>query len=173
MNVEHKTITIMEENNNKNEQERKKMIQNYFYGDVKNVVNGDYFDYSTNEVEKKESPKVTMTSELLRQTVPSVQDRFWGNSSHAVVFCCCRDFYNYPNNMSQYERDMADPQNSLRLNYVCPEGTLAMAFANNPFLKLHVDKWKEYGVKSRVLKLVEEFRGKIEASNPDIHDDIK
>ena len=42
----------MEENNNKNEQERKKMIQNYFYGDVKNVVNGDYFDYSTNEVEK-------------------------------------------------------------------------------------------------------------------------
>ena len=99
--------------------------------------------------------------------------RFWGNSSHAVVFCCCRDFYNYPNNMSQYERDMADPQNSLRLNYVCPEGTLAMAFANNPFLKLHVDKWKEFGVKSRVLKLVEEFRGKIEASNPDIHDDIK
>ena len=87
MNVEHKTIIIMEENNNKNEQEGKKMIQNYFYGDVKNVVNGDYFDYSTNEVEKKESPKVTMTSELLRQTVPSVQDRFWGNSSHAVVFC--------------------------------------------------------------------------------------
>ena len=60
MNVEHKTITIMEENNNKNEQEGKKMIQNYFYGDVKNVVNGDYFDYSTNEVEKKETPKITM-----------------------------------------------------------------------------------------------------------------
>jgi hypothetical protein len=36
-----------------------------------------------------------------------------------------------------------------------------------------VDKWKEFGVKSRVLKLVEEFRGKIEASNPDIRDDIK
>jgi hypothetical protein len=123
--------------------------------------------------EKTENPKITMTSELLRQTVPCIQDRFWGNSSHAVVFCCCRDFYNYPNNMSQYERDMADPQNSLRLNYVCPEGTLAMAFANNPFLKLHVDKWKEFGVKSRVLKLVEEFRGKIEASNPDIRDDIK
>ena len=62
----------MEENNNKNEQEGKKMIQNYFYGDVKNVVNGDYFDYSTNEVEKKESPKITMTCELLRQTVPCV-----------------------------------------------------------------------------------------------------
>ena len=45
MNVEHKTITIMEENKDKNEQEGKKMIQNYFYGDVKNVVNGDYFDY--------------------------------------------------------------------------------------------------------------------------------
>ena len=43
-NVELKTINNMEENNNKNEQERKKMIQNYFYGDVKNVLNGDYFD---------------------------------------------------------------------------------------------------------------------------------
>ena len=48
-----------------------------------------------------------------------------------------------------------------------------MAFANNPFLKLHVDKWKEYGVKNRVLKLVEEFRGKIEAKNPDIYDEVK
>ena len=111
--------------------------------------------------------------ELLHQLINNVQAYLWGQSAYAVFFCLGRDKYGYPNNMSQYERDMADPQNSLRLNYVCPEGTLAMAFANNPFLKLHVDKWKEYGVKSRVLKLVEEFRGKIEASNPDIRDDIK
>ena len=76
MNVEHKTIIIMEENNNKNEQEGKKMIQNYFYGDVKNVVNGDYFDYSTNEVEKKENPK--MTTELLHQLINNVQAYLWG-----------------------------------------------------------------------------------------------
>ena len=113
--------------------------------------------------EKTENPKITMTSELLRQTVPSVQDRFWGNSSHAVVFCCCRDFYNYPNNMSQYERDMADPQNSLRLNYVCPEGTLADAFRHNSFLKLHVDKWKENGVKERVMLLAGAFKKAVEA----------
>ena len=113
--------------------------------------------------EKTESPKITMTSELLRQTVPCIQDRFWGNSSHAVVFCCCRDFYNYPNNMSQYERDMADPQNSLRLNYVCPEGTLADAFRHNSFLKLHVDKWKENGVKERVMLLAGAFKKAVEA----------
>jgi hypothetical protein len=34
-------------------------------------------------------------------------------------------------------------------------------------------KNRPHDPKSRVLKLVEEFRGKIEASNPDIHDDIK
>lgn len=113
--------------------------------------------------EKKENPKITMTSELLRQTVPCIQDRFWGNSSHAIVFCCCRDFYNYPNNMSQYERDMADPQNSLRLNYVCPEGTLADAFRHNSFLKLHVDKWKENGVKERVMLLAGAFKKAVEA----------
>ena len=113
--------------------------------------------------EKTESPKITMTSELLRQTVPCIQDRFWGNSSHAIVFCCCRDFYNYPNNMSQYERDMADPQNSLRLNYVCPEGTLADAFRHNSFLKLHVDKWKENGVKERVMLLAGAFKKAVEA----------
>ena len=150
-----------------NSMEGKKIIQNYFYGTVKNVVNGDYYNYGV-EAEKNESGEKgqqMMTKELLRETVPGVQDMFWGNSSHAVIFCCVRDFYNYPNNMSQYERDMADPDNALRLTYQCTGGTLAMAFANNPFLKLHVDRWKEYGVKDRVLRLVEQFRSKVEAQN--------
>lgn len=92
------------EENNKNEQEGKKIIQNYFYGGVDNVVNGDYHvhgDINNHKAgEKEEKPRLTMTTDLLRQTVPNIQDMFWGNSSHAVVFCCCRDFYNYPNNMS-------------------------------------------------------------------------
>ena len=165
------------EENNKNEQKGKKIIQNYFYGGVDNVVNGDYHvhgdinNHKTGEAEPKS--RITMTTDLLRQTVPNIQDMFWGNSSHAVVFCCCRDFYNYPNNMSQYERDMADPNNALRLNYQCTEGTLAVAFANNPFLKLHVDKWKEHGVKNRVLKLVDEFRGRIEAAKQELQDPME
>lgn len=150
-----------------NGMEGKKIIQNYFYGHIRNVVNGDFYNYGV-EAEKNdhvEKEQQMITRAQLRQMVPDVQDMFWGNSSHAVIFCCIRDFYNYPNNMSQYERDMADPDNALRLNYQCTGGTLAMAFANNPFLKLHVDRWKEYGVKNRVLRLVEQFRSRVDAQN--------
>ena len=147
----------MEENNNKNEQERKKMIQNNFYGDVKNVVNGDYFDYSTNEVEKKESPK--MTTEVLHQLINNVQAYLWGQSAYAVFFCLGRDKYGYPNNMSMFEREI-EPL-TIGLEYECHAGTIQKTLSNNPYMKLPVDKWAENGAPKRVLLLMDKINEEI------------
>ena len=83
----------------------------------------------------------------LARAIEQCQMFFWGESSMAVVFCVCRDCYNYTNNMSQFERE-----------FHCTEGLLSNTFRNNPYMRLHIDKWKQNGAKERVLRLVDAYR---------------
>ena len=83
---------------------------------------------------------------VLVACVESVREYFWKESAMAVIFCVCRDRYCYTDNMSQFERD-----------FQCQEGLLSNTFRNNPYMRLHIDKWKENGAKERVLRLVEAY----------------
>ena len=94
-----------------------------------------------------EQPDVT----TLATCVENVRKYFWGDSSLAVIFCTCRDCYGYANNMSQFERD-----------FHCQEGLLSNTFRNNPYMRLHVDKWAENGAKQRVLQLMEAYKNAVE-----------
>ena len=95
-----------------------------------------------------EQPEVS----TLVACVDSVREYFWGDSALAVIFCTCRDNYGYADNMSQFERD-----------FHCQEGLLSNAFRNNPYMRLHVNKWAQQGVKQRVLQLVEAYKNAVEA----------
>lgn len=127
-------------------------------------VQGSYIDVHDNEnvylsVDKakvsmgqessEESP--TLTTELLLACVAQVREYFWSESSMAVIFCVCRDNYGYANNMSQFERE-----------FDCQEGLLSNTFRNNPYMRLPVGKWKQNGVKERVLKLVDAYKKAVE-----------
>ena len=101
------------------------------------------------EGSKEESP--TLTTELLLVCVAQVREYFWSESSMAVIFCVCRDNYGYANNMSQFERE-----------FDCQEGLLSNTFRNNPYMRLPVGKWKQNGVKERVLKLVDAYKKAVE-----------
>jgi hypothetical protein len=92
-------------------------------------------------------PDVTM----LLACVESVRQYFWKDSALAVIFCTCRDCYGYANNMSQFERE-----------FHCQEGLLSNTFRNNPYMRLHVDKWEQNGAKQRVLRLVEAYKRAVE-----------
>lgn len=81
----------------------------------------------------------------------SVRQYFWGDSALAVIFCTCRDCYGYANNMRQFERD-----------FHCQEGLLSNTFRNNPYMRLHVDKWAQQGAKQRVLQLMEAYKNAVE-----------
>ena len=87
----------------------------------------------------------------LATCVDSVRQYFWGDSALAVIFCTCRDCYSYVNNMSQFERD-----------FNCQEGLLSNTFRNNPYMRLHVDKWAQQGAKQRVLQLMEAYKNAVE-----------
>ena len=98
---------------------------------------------------RKEGLEVALP--VLLAGVERVRDHFWGDSSMAVVFCVCRDRYGYADNMSQFERD-----------FQCQEGLLSNTFRNNPYMRLHVDKWKENGAKERVLRLVDAYENAVQ-----------
>ena len=120
-----------------------------------NFINyGSYIDVHDNEVvnltlDGSGRVNIEQAVEVATLTAPvaDVREYFWGDSSMATVFCVCRDCFGYPDNMSMFERDF-------RLT----EGLLSGTFRNNPYMRLHVDKWKENGAKERVLKLVEAYR---------------
>ena len=58
-------------------------------------------------------------------------------------------------NASWFERQME------MMKIDCPQGTIANAFRNNPYMKLHVDKWEKNGAKGRVLVLMRELQKQV------------
>lgn len=105
----------------------------------------DFSDLGKQQLEKQ--PDV----QTLVACVDGVREYFWGDSALAVIFCTCRDNYGYADNMSQFERD-----------FHCQEGLLSNTFRNNPYMRLHVDKWAQNGAKERVLRLMEAYKNDVE-----------
>ena len=123
----------------------------------------NFYNYGTmNEVEagatqinnyygSREAEKSPVAIDRLVEGVEKVRSYFWAESAMAVIFCVCRDYYEYANNMSQFERDFG-----------CKEGLLSNTFRNNSYMQLPVDRWRQNGAKERTLKLVEAYQHAVE-----------
>jgi len=150
-------------------------IINFFDGATINnlVINGNMTKSGTEhfcsrnadmkEEEETDSNKI-LTPDQLAKAVGKVLNLFWGKSSYAVLFCVCRDYFGYPNNMSMFESEFADLFNDVCPHYKCSHGTIVSAFFNNSFLKLPVEKWKENGAKQRALLLADNFKAALSES---------
>lgn len=104
---------------------------------------GSKIVYKEVEPETKQEVKV----EDLIESADKVRPYFWSDSSMAVIYCVCRDCFNYADNMSQFERE-----------FHCSEGLLSNTFRNNPYMRLPINKWEQNGVKERVLKLADAYK---------------
>ena len=82
----------------------------------------------------------------------------------AVLFCVCRDCYDFPDNMSQFERVIVSLPFTRELSYICNEGTISNALNASPYMKLHIDKWATNGAKERVLALRDKFINAIDSA---------
>jgi hypothetical protein len=121
----------------------------YNYGTMNQVEPGatqinNY--YGTGKAEKQE-----VALPRLLECVEKVRGFFWGESSMAVIFCVCRDCFNYVNNMSRFERE-----------FHCKEGLLSNTFRNNPYMQLPVERWEHSGARERVLRLADAYRKAVE-----------
>ena len=107
---------------------------------------------------EKGAGEESLSRESLSQAVAAVQKYMWGASAYAVLFCELRDHRGYPNNMSQFERDMISIAQERHLDWICKAGTLISAFRNNPYMKMRVERWEDIGVKSRSMQLLQKFQ---------------
>ena len=119
---------------------------------VEHLYQADILKQLGIELQVKQKAAEQPDVSTLTACVDSVREYFWGDSSMAVIFCTCRDCYGYADNMSMFERD-----------FHCQEGLLSSTFRNNPYMRLHVDKWAQNGTKQRVLQLVEAYKNAVEA----------
>ena len=152
-------------------------IINFFDGATINnlVINGnmtksgtEHFCSRNGDMKEEEETDTNriLTPDQLAKAVGKVLNLFWGKSSYAVLFCVCRDYFGYPNNMSMFESEFTELFDRLSNDYKCPLGTIGSAFSHNSFLKLHVERWKESGVKQRALQLAYHFKAALSEQYP-------
>ena len=120
--------------------------------------NGSTIIKQSEEEKEKNTEAPKLSPEQKANAILAVQKYFWGNSSYAVVFGVLRDCYGYPDNRSQYEREVEMLPYDRERNYVCTLGIVSSTFNDNPYMKLHVERWEQNGAKERVLLLVEKFK---------------
>ena len=139
---------------------QKNVVNHFAAGSNCQVFNGNItgcvFAMPGSTVTQQAAPAVAQNDEqpdvpMLVACVDSVRQYFWRDSALTVIFCTCRDCYGYADNMSQFERE-----------FHCQEGLLSNTFRNNPYMRLHVDKWAQNGAKQRVLRLVEAYKDAVE-----------
>lgn len=104
--------------------------------------------------EVKSSPRLCH-DELVR-AVEAVQSYFWAQSSWAVVYCVCRDHLAMKDNMSEFERRVAELPFTRKV-VECPAGTVRKAFINNDYLRYSTDRWPEGRARVLAEKLMEKF----------------
>ena len=144
------------------ENEKRRQPINNFYGKIKNYTvyeapvtityEGPVNNYDGTAEEEKKDNDDTMSLARMANAVEKVQQYFWATSALATIFCVCRDRYGVKVTASEFERQMEEA------NIHCPEGTIKNAMKNNPFMKLHIDKWALNGAQGRVMFLIKKFK---------------
>ena len=104
--------------------------------------------------EAKSSPK--LCHEELARAVEATQSFFWAQSSWAVVYCVCRDHLAMKDNMSEFERRVAELPFTRKV-VECPAGTVRKAFINNDYLRYSTDRWPEGRARVLAERLIEKF----------------
>ena len=79
---------------------------------------------------------------------------FWAASSWAVAYCVLRDCCGCEDSMKEFERKAIALTFPSTFQYMCMAGTVQRTISNHPYMRLHVDKWKENGASTRELILM-------------------
>ena len=86
---------------------------------------------------------------------------FWAASAWAVAYCVVRDCCSYEDSVSDFERKAMNLNLPKNFEYTCSVGKVQRTMSNHPYMRLHVDKWKENGASTRVIILMNYLRNNI------------
>ena len=74
---------------------------------------------------------------------------FWASASWAVAYAVLRDVCGYEGSMTEFERKARGLSLPASFKYACSPGTIQRTMSNHPYMRLHIDKWRDSGVSSR------------------------
>lgn len=80
---------------------------------------------------------------------------FWAASAWAVAYCVVRDCGGYEGSMKEFERKAMNMTLPMTFKYECMMGTVQRTISNHPYMRLHVDRWRENGASPREIVLME------------------
>ena len=80
---------------------------------------------------------------------------FWAASAWAVAYGVVRDCCGYDGSMKEFERNAMNMILPATFKYECTMGTVQRTISNHPYMRLHVDKWRENGASIREVVLAE------------------
>ena len=86
---------------------------------------------------------------------------FWAASAWAVVYGVARDCCGYEESVSDFERKAMNLNMPMNFAYECSVGKVQRTISNHPYMRLHIDKWKENGASTREIILMQFLRNNI------------
>lgn len=107
-------------------------------------------------LEKKN--RQTDVFERLRKAVADGYHLFWAASSWAVAYAVLRDCHGYEGSVSDFERKVGNLTLPMNFTYECSSGNVQRTMSNHPYMRWHIDKWRENGASSREIILMEFLR---------------
>lgn len=93
------------------------------------------------------------TLQRLSKVIKEGAHLFWAASSWAVAYCVVRDCCGYEESMKEFERKAMNMSMPMSFKFVCTMGTVQRTISNHPYMRKHIDKWKELGASARELVL--------------------
>lgn len=99
--------------------------------------------------------------ERVRKAVADGSHLFWASSSWAVVYGVVRDCHGYEGSVIDFERKAIALDLPPTFDHCCSVGKVQRTISNHPYMRLHIDKWKENGASVREIVLMEFLRNNI------------
>jgi DNA polymerase V len=92
--------------------------------------------------------------ECLAKAVREGGHLFWAASAWAVAYSVVRDCCGYEGSVSDFERRAIDMSLPEDFDYGCSVGKVQRTISNHPYMRLHIDRWKENGASAREVVLM-------------------
>jgi len=73
----------------------------------------------------------------------------------SVTNCVARDCGGYEGSVKDFERQAMNLSLPLSFKHECSVGTVQRTISNHPYMRLHIDKWRESGASLREIVLME------------------
>ena len=109
---------------------------------------------------------LTSDSTPKERSVPSItmarRSSSWAASAWAVVYGVARDVCGYKGTVSDFERNASRLKMPANFDYPCTCNKVNRTICDHAYMRLHVNKWKEFGASDRELALLEFLMARIE-----------